>query len=425
MNICISKGRVIDPANNLDEIASIYISKGEIISIGRKPTGFEIKKQINARGKIIIPGLVDLSARLREPGGYFKANIASETRAAAAGGITTLCCPPDTMPIIDTPAVVELIHQRSEQSGKAKLLCLGALTHGLKSERLAEMYSLKEAGCIGVSNAMQAVRDTQVMRRAMEYAATCELTVFLQSEDPWLAGGAMHEGAYSTRMGIPPIPETAETVAIARDLLLIEETGVQAHFMRLSSARSVEMIRNARKRGLPITADVSIHQLHFTDKDTEHYNSLCHVRPPFRHHSDKEQLIAGIKDNTITAICSDHQPHDHDDKMAPFSLTEPGVSALDVLLPLALRLVDENQLGLKTLIKAMTVAPAKILGVGSGSLTLGTIADLCIFDPEKSWTVTEKTLISEGKNTPTLGWEMKGKVTHTILNGRIVYRKEK
>ena len=270
---------------------------------------------------------------------------------------------------------------------------------------------------------MRAISNTEVMRRAMEYAVTCDMTVFLQPEDPWLGGGAMHEGAYSTRMGIPPIPSTAETVAIARELLLIEATGARAHFMRLSSASSVDMIRNARKRGLPITADVSIHQLHFTDKDVENYNSLCHVKPPFRHHSDKNKLIAGIKDGTITAICSDHQPHDHDDKTAPFSATEPGVSALDVLLPLALKLVDDKQVSLKAVIKAMTSTPAKILGVESGNLAEGAVADLCIFDPEKSWTVTEKTLISEGKNTPTLGWEMKGKVTHTILNGRLVFKK--
>ncbi len=423
MNICISKGRVIDPANGLDKVTSVYISRGQIVSLGRKPAGFEIKKQINASGQIVIPGLVDLSARLREPGEYCKANIASETKAAAAGGITTLCCPPDTAPIIDTPAVVELIHQKSEQSGKAKVVCLGALTHGLEGERLAEMYSLKEAGCIGVSNAMHAIQNTEVMRRAMEYAVTCDMTVFLQPEDPWLGGGAMHEGAYSTRMGIPPIPSTAETVAIARELLLIEATGARAHFMRLSSASSVDMIRNARKRGLRVTADVSIHQLHFTDKNVENYNSLCHVKPPFRHHSDKEQLIAGIKDGTITAICSDHQPHDHDDKTAPFSATEPGVSALDVLLPLALKLVNDKQASLKTVIKAMTATPAKILGLESGTLTEGAAADLCIFDPEKSWTVTEKALISEGKNTPTLGWEMKGKVTNTILNGRLVFKK--
>jgi len=422
VNICISKGRVIDPANGLDKVTNIYISKGQIVAVGRKPPGFEVKKQINVKGQIVIPGLVDLSARIREPGEHCKANIASETRAAAIAGITTLCCPPDTTPVIDTPAVIELIHQRADQSGQAKVVCLGALTHGLQGQRLAEMYSLKEAGCVGVSNAMQAIPDTEVMSRAMEYAVTCDLTVFLQPEDPWLGGGHMHEGAYSTRMGIPPIPETAETVALARDLLLIEATGVRAHFMRLSTARSIEMIRDARKRGLPVTADVSIHQLHFTDKDTENYNSLCHVKPPFRHHSDKEQLIAGVKDGTITAICSDHQPHDHDAKTAPFSMTEPGVSALEVMLPLAIRLADDGQIGLKTIIKTMTVAPAGILGLEAGSLTPGSAADLCIFDPEKNWMVTEKNLVSEGKNTPTLGWEMKGKVTHTILNGRIVYK---
>lgn len=423
MNICISKGRVIDPANGLDTITNIYISKGRIVSVGRKPSGFEIKKQIDASGQIVLPGLIDLSVRLREPGEGCKANIASETKAAAAGGITTLCCPPDTTPIIDTPAVVELINQRAEQSGKAKVVCLGALTHGLGGERLAEMYSLKEAGCVGVSNAMRSISDTQVMRRAMEYAVTCDLTVFIQPEDAWLGGGAMHEGAYSTRMGIPPIPETAETVAIARDLLLIEATGARAHFMRLSTARSVEMINDARKRGLPVTADVSIHQLYFTDKDTEDYNSLCHVKPPFRHHSDRNKLIAGLKAGTITVLCSDHQPHDRDEKTAPFSATEPGVSALDVLLPLAMQLVDENKASMKTVVKAITESPAKILGLESGTLTEGASADICIFDPEKTWTVTEKALVSEGKNTPTLGWEMKGKVTTTILKGRIVYNK--
>lgn len=423
MNIFIEKGRVLDPKNGIDKVCNIYISKGFIVSVGRKPAGFEAKKTIDASGQIVMPGLVDLSARLREPSGHGKANIASETKAAAAGGITTLCVPPDTDPIIDTPAVVELIHQRAEQSGKAKVFCLGALTHELGSERLAEMYSLKEAGCLGVSNAMIPIKNTEVMRRAMEYAVTCDMTVFIQPEDPWLGGGSMHEGAYSTRMGIPPIPEAAETVAIARDLLLIEATGVRAHFMRLSSARSVELIRDARKRGLSVTADVSIHQLHFSDRDVEDYNSLCHVKPPFRHHSDREKLLAGIMDSTITAICSDHQPHDNDKKTAPFSATEPGVSALDLILPMAFQLVDKKGADLNKLILSMTAAPAEILGLESGSLTVDAAADICIFDPEKVWEVSEKTLVSDGKNTPALGWEMKGKVTHTILNGKLVYKK--
>lgn len=423
MNICIEKGRILDPISGLDKIASVYISKGKVVAIGRKPSGFEAKKTIDANGKIVMPGLVDLSARLREPGGHSKANIASETKAAAAGGITTLCVPPDTDPIIDTPAVVELIHQKAEQSGKAKVFCLGALTHELGGQRLAEMYSLKEAGCLGVTNAMQPIKDTEVIRRAMEYAVTCDMTVFIQAEDPWLGGGTMHEGAYSTRMGIPPIPETAETVAIARDLLLIEATGVRAHFMRLSSGRSVELIRDARKRGLPVTADVSIHQLHFTDRDVEDYNSLCHVKPPFRHHSDREQLLAGVMDSTITAICSDHQPHDHDTKTAPFSVTEPGVSALDLILPLAFQLVDKKAADLNKMLLAMTAAPAEILGLESGRLDVNSAADICIFDPEKKWEVTEKALVSDGKNTPTLGWEIKGKVTHTILDGKVVYKK--
>lgn len=422
MNIRIKKGRLIDPANNLDQVSDLYITKSEIVGVGRKPNNFEIKKEIDASGKLVIPGIVDLSARLKEPGELSKANIASETAAAAASGITTLCCPPDTSPVIDTPAVVELIHQRAEQSGKAKVFCLGALTHGLQGERLAEMYSLKEAGCIGISNALHPIKDTEMIYRAFEYASTCGLTVFLHPEDAWLGGGSMHEGAYSTRMGIPPVPEVAETVAIARDLLLVEETGVRAHFMHISTGRGVEMIRSARKRGLPVTADVSVHHLFFTDKDAEHYNSLCHVTPPFRHQSDKRLLIAGLKDGTITAICSDHQPHDYDDKTAPFSVTFPGVTGLDVLLPLVLRLVDEKQIDLNAAIKMLTITPAEILGLDSGTLGHGKAADLCIIDPEQLWTVSEKTLVSEGKNTPTLGMELKGKVTHTLLNGRVVYK---
>ena len=422
MNICIANGHVIDPASGLDKISHVYISKGVIRAVGRKPDNFEIKKTIDASGRIVMPGLVDLSARLREPGDGCKANIASETRAAAAGGITTLCCPPDTMPIIDTSAVVELIHRRAAQSGMARVVCLGALTHALEGKRLAEMYFLKKAGCIGVSNALRPVADAEVMRRAMEYAATCDLTLFLYPEDAWLGGGNMHEGAYSTRMGIPPIPESAETVAIARDLLLLEETGARAHFMRLSTARGVEMIRDARRRGLPVTADVSIHHLHFTHKDAEDYNSLCHVKPPFRHHTDLQQLLAGIKDGAISAICSDHQPHDHDEKMGPFTVTEPGVSSLDVLLSLALRLVDQEQLDRQTVIKALTQAPAQILGIHAGTLQAGAAADICIFDPGQTWTVSNKTLISEGKNTPALGLELKGKVIHTLLNGKTVYQ---
>ena len=274
MRIRIANGRLIDPANGIDGIRDLYIAEGRIQSIGQAPVGFEPDRVIDARGQIICPGLVDLSARLREPGEEFKASIASETRAAASAGVTTLCCPPDTRPVIDTPAVAELIHQRADDAGMARVVTLGAMTQGLAGECLAEMHALKSEGCVGISNAQSPITNTEVARRAMEYAATCGLTVMLHAEDPWLRNrGVVHEGPVSTRLGLPGIPESAETVAVSRDLLLIEQTGVSAHFCRLSTGRAVDMVADAQRRGLPVTADVSVYHLHLTDMDVGHYNA--------------------------------------------------------------------------------------------------------------------------------------------------------
>jgi dihydroorotase len=422
MRIKLAGGRLIDPANGVDAITDVYIAAGKIQAIGSPPRGFEVQREIAATGQVICPGLVDLSARLREPGDEHKATVASETRAAASAGITTLCCPPDTNPVIDTPAVVELIHQRAEQSGMARVLCLGALTQGLAGERLAEMFALKRIGCAGVTNGLVPIANTEVLRRAMEYAATCGLTVFLQALDPWLRNhGCMHEGAVSSRLGLPAIPETAETIALARDLLLIEQTGVRAHFCRLSTARAVEMVAEAQGKGLPVSADVCAHQLHLTDMDVADFNSMCHVQPPLRSLRDKEGLRQGVARGVISAICSDHQPHDRDAKSSPFSATEPGISALETLLPLSLRLVDQGVLGLNQALSALTEQPARILGITAGHLGVGANADICIFDPEADWILTEPMLISAGKNTPFLNWDFKGRVTHTLIGGRIVH----
>lgn len=418
----IVNGRIVDPANALDEVADLYVDKGLIRAVGENPPGYEPEKEINASGKIVCPGLVDLSARLGESGDEHSASIASETRAAASAGITTLCCPPDTAPVIDIPAIVELIHQRTQRAGKAKVVCLGALTQGLTGERLAEMHALKEIGCVGVSNAMSAVSNTEVMRRAMEYAATCGLKVFLQGEDYWLGSeGHMHHGEISTRLGIPGIPDTAETIAVARDLLLIEETGVSAHFGRLSTARAAEMVKQARDRGLPVTADVSIHHLHLTHEAVGWFNALCHVRPPLRTQADRAGLRRALGDNVISAICSDHQPHDEDGKMAPFIATEPGISGLESLLPLTLELVTDGTLGLSEAVAVLTQRPAEILDIPAGTLQIGAAADICIFDPEYTWSLTEDAMLSAGKNTPFIGRELKGRVTQTLLDGVLVY----
>jgi len=423
VNLHIKNGRIIDPANEIDAVADLYIADGRIAAVGRAPRDFRAAEVIDAKKFIVSPGWVDLSARLREPGQDQKATIAGETRAAAAGGVTTLCCPPDTRPVIDTPAVVELIHQRAAQSGRARVVCLGALTQELKGEVLAAMHSLKRAGCVGVSNAMAPMVNTEVLRRALEYARTCDLTVFLHAEDAWLAGqGCIHEGAFSTRLGLPGIPETAETVAVARDLLLIEHTGARAHFCRLSTARAAMLVAEAMRRGLPVTTDVSVQHLFHTDAETAGFNSAYHVRPPFRSPLDRDGLRKALRAGVISAVCSDHQPQDQDAQRQPFAATEPGISALETWLPLMLRLVRDKVLDLPAAVAACTIKPARILGSPAGTLTAGASADVCIFDPQEDWVVAEDTLLSTGKNTPLLGEHVQGRVRVTLLGGKVIHR---
>ncbi|QKT04245.1 dihydroorotase [Ectothiorhodospiraceae bacterium 2226] len=415
-------GRLIDPEQGLDGNFDLHIADGRVLAVGAPPQGFEAAR-IDAQGCVICPGLIDLHARLREPGQEHKGTIASETAAAAAGGVTTLCCPPDTDPVIDTPAVIRLIRQRAEEAGHARVLPLGALTLGLAGERLAEMNELREAGCIGYSNAAHPITNTLVMRRAMEYAASCGLPVFLAAEDAFLSPkGYAHEGAVSTRLGLPGLPESAETIIVARDLLLIEQTGVRAHFCKLSTARAVQMVGEAQRRGLPVTAQVTAHHLHLSEMDLGYFNSDCHVQPPLRTQRDMEGLRAGLASGVISAVCSDHQPHDPDAKLAPFSESEPGISALETLLPLALRLGEQRVMSLPDVVARLTRDPARILGIDAGHLRPGAAADVCVFDPERYWTLAAEGMHSRGRNTPFLGWEFKGRVTHTFLAGRLVYQ---
>jgi dihydroorotase len=423
MRIKISSGRIIDPANNIDQTGDLFIDEGLVAGIGKSPKGFKAEHEIDATDQIVCPGLIDLCARLREPGEEHKATIASETTAAIASGITSICCPPDTIPVIDTPAVAELIFQRASNSQKSKVFPLGALTHGLKGKTLAEMDALKSAGCIGVSNAYTPIVDTEVLRRALEYAVTCGITVHLYCEDDYLRNnGVAHEGPVSTRLGLPAIPETAETIAVSRALLLVEQTGARVHFCRISTARSIDLLAEAKARGLDITADVGIAHLHLTDMDISSFNTDCYVLPPLRSQRDKEGLRTGLANGTITAICSDHQPHESDAKSAPFSMTEPGASTIEMLLPLTLQLVRDKNLTLQQAVAALTSAPAKIAGLDTGNLSIGSGADICIFDPELSWTVETDALLSAGKNTPFASWEMTGKVTHTLVDGNIIYQ---
>lgn len=423
--ISITGGRLIDPANGIDALLDLHIHDGKVIAIGDVPDNFDAGTIIDATGQVVCPGLIDLAVHLREPGYEFKATIASETKAAARSGITTLVCAPDTDPVIDTPAVWELVRRRAKISARARVLAVGALTQGLRGEQLSEMASLKAAGCVAMSNDRRPLASTLVERRALEYAATFGMTVFLSPEDKHLkAGGCAHEGAVATRMGLPGIPSAAECVAVARDLALAQHTGATVHFRTLSTGSAVDMVRSAKAGKLPISADVAAHQLHLSEMDVDGFDSRCHVSPPLRTLADRDALRRAVADGTIGVICSDHQPHEADAKEAPFPETAPGISGLETLLALTLRLVEEGVLDLPSAIARLTSGPAEVIGLPLGQLAVGAIADICVFDPEQPWTLHSKQMASAGKNTPFDGWEFRGQVTHTLFNGRVVHRPE-
>ncbi len=427
MKIAIINGHLIDPANAIDALLNIYIDGGVVVAIGKPPAGFSAEQTINAEGQIVSPGFVDLQARLREPGETHKGSIASETAAAIKGGVTTLCLPPDTTPIIDSTVVAEQVLHKANIMGsaRARVLPIGALTKGLEGEQLSNMDGLIQAGCVAVSNANRPIRSTLVLRRAFEYAASLDIMVRLQPEDAWLAeGGCVHEGEISSRLGLAGIPECAEVIAVSRALMLIEQIGVKVHFGPLSSVRSIELIAEARERGLPVSADIAAHQLILTEIDVDPFNSLCHVRPPLRSQRGLDGLRSALASGLFTAICSDHQPHEADAKLAPFAESAAGISGIETLLPLTLKLVTEGVLSMSEAIAHLSAKPAQLLGLEQGNLAVGSIADITIFDPHKDWIVSEETLISRGKNSPFIGWEMQGAVTTTLLDGEIVYTHE-
>jgi dihydroorotase len=424
MKLKISNGHVIDPANQIDAQLDIYIDNSLIVAIGKAPEGFTPDRTLDATDQIVCPGLVDISASLGEPSQQHTPSIASETQAAIKGGITSLCIPPDTDPIIDSPAAVELLEDRATKAGSANIYIIGALTQGLEGELLSEMLALKRAGCLGVSNGLNPIRNTLVLRRAMEYAATLDLRLFINAADPWLQSqGCIHEGMVSTRLGLGGIPEAAETIAIARDISLIEQSGVSAHFHNISSGKSVALIKEAQERGLPITADVSPHHLHLSEHDIGNYDSLSHVIPPLRSTRDREQLQQSVREGVISTISSHHQPLDNDAKLGPFAATTPGISGLETLLPLTLKLVDDDELSLQQAIASLTTHPAQVLGIDAGHLTVGAKADICIFDPNAHCECQPEHFISAGKNSPFAGWHFRNEVTFTLLNGHIAYEK--
>jgi dihydroorotase len=421
--IQINHGRMIDPANNIDRIGDIYIAEGKILSVGSKPDGFDADVQIDANGHVVCPGFIDLSTRLREPGQNRKGTFKSETRAAASAGFTTLCLQPDTVPVIDTPAVAELIKELAEKAGYPQIHPIAALTQKLEGTELSAMLSLKQAGCIAVGHANQPVKNLLILRRAMEYAASHDLLLMFRPNDFWLGNnGCAHEGRLATRYGLPSIPEAAETIALAQCLELAELTGCRVHFGQLSCKRSVIKIRQAKNDGLRVTADVAMHQLHLTENDMTPFDSAYHVLPPLRTEADKQYLRLGLAAGAIDAIASDHQPHDLDAKLGAFPETEPGISALESLLPLLLKLVAEGALTLPEGIGSLTSKPAQILGLRRGALMPGWTADVCIFDPDSAWRIDAGNWRSQGVNTPFWGQAMKGRVTHTLQAGRIIHK---
>ena len=422
MKKIIRSGRFIDPKSGTDAIMDVFIAAGKIVSLGESPPGFHANREIDARNMVVCPGLVDLSARLREPGFEYKATLESEMAAAVAGGITGLACPPDTDPVLDEPGLVEMLKHRARSLNQAHVYPVGALTQGLKGERLTEMAELRDAGCIAFGQSNMPLPNIRVMMQAMQYASTFGFVVWLRPQDMNLAdGGVAHDGEVATRLGLPPVPVCAETVALANIILLTRETGARVHLCRISSAEGVAMIRAARQQGLPITCDVSANHIHLSEMDIGFFNSNCHLIPPLRALGDRDALRAGLLDGTIDAICSDHAPVDEDHKLLPFAEAEAGATGMELLLPLALKWGAEKKIPLARVLAKITTEPARILGVEAGCLSPGATADLCIFDPEQYWKVEAAALKSQGKNTPFLGMELLGRVKYTLINGNIVH----
>jgi len=422
MRILIKNGRVINPKNSMDAVNDVFIIAGKIVAIGAEPDSFQANHVIDAKGLIVCPGLVDLSVRLREPGLEYKATLESEMRAAVAGGVTSLACPPDTDPPLDEPGLVEMLKHRAKSLNLAHVYPIGALTQGLKGERLTEMAELHDAGCVAFGQSDKLLLDTRVMMRAMQYASTFGFSVWLRPEDASLANsGVAHDGEVATRLGLPAIPVCAETIALSNIVLIARETGAKVHLCRVSSAEGVAMIRSARQQGLPITCDVAANYIHLTEMDINFFDSNCHLVPPLRGLSDRDALRAGLMDGTIDAVCSDHAPVDEDAKLLPFGESEAGATGLELLLSLILKWAAEMKIPLAVALAKITSEPARILGVEAGHLFIGAAANLCIFDPGQYWKVEAKTLESQGKNTPFLGMELQGRVKYTLADGIIVY----
>ncbi len=431
MKILIKNGRVINPATGFDEICDIVVEKYTITAIKNIAIDFKPDKTIDATGCIVAPGLVDLAARLREPGYEHGGMLQSELAAAVAGGVTSLVCMPDTSPVLDVPGLIEMLKFRAEKLHQSHVFPLGALTVSLQGEVLTEMVGLAQAGCVGFSQAEVPLANTQVLQRALQYASSFGYTVWLRPQDMHLGKGVAASGALATRMGLSGIPVVAETIALHTIFELVKATQAKVHICRISSAAGVALVRQAKAEGLRVTCDVSINSLHLTDIDLGFYDSRARLSPPLRQQRDRDALRAALLDGTIDALVSDHTPVGDDAKALPFAECEAGATGLELLLSLALKWQAETADKALTLPKALatlTSQPAKILAsyvpekyASLGQLVEGGIADICIFDPNAHWVVAAESLCSQGKSTPFSGYELMGKVVTTLVAGHVAY----
>jgi len=432
MKLHIKNGHVIDPANGIDGKNDLYIADGKVLAVGAAPAGFVADKTIAADGLIVAPGLVDLSARLREPGYEYKATLESEMQAAVQGGVTSLVCPPDTDPVLDEPGLVEMLKHRARLLNQAHVHPLGALTVGLKGAALTEMAELTESGCIGFAQAEEPIADTNVLLRAMQYAKTFGYTVWLRPQDAHIGrGGVAASGPLASRLGLSGVPVMAETIALHTIFELMRSTGARVHLCRISSAAGLDLIRKAKAEGLPVTCDVGVHHVHLTDADIGFFDSNARVTPPFRSQRDRDAIRAALLDGTIDALCSDHTPVDDDEKLLPFGEASPGATGLELLLSLALKWADDyaasrdtgKQRPLSRALSRITADAARVAGLDAGTLSVGAVADLVLFDPAAHWTVERSALASQGKHTPFLGYNLAGQVKATIVAGHVAYQR--
>jgi dihydroorotase len=428
MKTLIHGGRVIDPASGRDEMADVAIADGKVVSIAPSVADFAPDQRVDATGCVVMPGLVDLCARLREPGHEHEGMLASELSAAAAGGVTSVVCPPDTQPVLDVPGLVEMLRYRAERLHRSRVFPMGALTRNLEGETLTEMVELTQAGCVAFGQADVPLVNTQVLQRAMQYAATFGYSVWLRPQELYLGKGVAASGPLATRLGLSGVPVAAETIALHTIFELVRATRARVHLCRISSAAGVQLVRQAKADGLPVSCDVSINSLHLTDLDIGYFDSRMRLNPPLRQQADRDALRQGLQDGTIDALVSDHTPVDEDAKALPFAEAEPGATGLELLLSLTLKWAQETGTSLPRALATVTSQSAGVLGSALGPLAssvghlaLGAQADICVVNTDDHWVVDTSSLRSKGQHTPFGGYELPGRVCATLVAGQLAY----